>query len=349
MTDVRFEDKEAVDRTIAQVRDAKSTVDWAVFGYKDNNSSTNTIVVQNSGTGGLSALVSHLQLDHISYCLLRVIDIIDDHPTVKFVYIRWIGQHVKVMQKAKTTTHKGGIERFIGQFHVSLEVENVEELSNEIVMSKVQDASGSANRVLNAATGSRVVPTAVSTPPRPIGGKAGTTGGGTSPSSSNNLPSVKKLEPVKVPDDKSPLAAVRADANSTNWALYSYENETSNIVAPVGQGSGGLDELKCHLTDNQIYYGLLRVTDYIDERPHTKFVYIYWMGEAVKPTRKAIVTTHKGAVSDFIGQYHVAVEPTTQAELTMDAIMCKVKDASGSAIRVKEGLKAERVHLSGGF
>lgn len=37
-------------------------------------------------------------------------DKIDDIPTVKFVYIQWIGETTKFMTKAKVTTHKGGLE-----------------------------------------------------------------------------------------------------------------------------------------------------------------------------------------------------------------------------------------------
>ena len=37
-------------------------------------------------------------------------DKIDDIPTVKFVFIQWIGESTKIMTKAKVATHKGGLE-----------------------------------------------------------------------------------------------------------------------------------------------------------------------------------------------------------------------------------------------
>ena len=44
-------------------------------------------------------------------------DIVDDIPTVKFVYIQWVGNDVKPLSKAKISTHKGALEEM---FYVSL-------------------------------------------------------------------------------------------------------------------------------------------------------------------------------------------------------------------------------------
>lgn len=35
---------------------------------------------------------------------------VDDIPTVKFVYLQWVGELVKPMSKAKVSTHKGALE-----------------------------------------------------------------------------------------------------------------------------------------------------------------------------------------------------------------------------------------------
>lgn len=44
-------------------------------------------------------------------------DVVDDIPTVKFVYIQWVGNDVKPLSKAKISTHKGALEEM---FYVSL-------------------------------------------------------------------------------------------------------------------------------------------------------------------------------------------------------------------------------------
>ena len=37
-------------------------------------------------------------------------DVVDEIPTVKFVYIQWIGEATKIMAKAQVATHKGSVE-----------------------------------------------------------------------------------------------------------------------------------------------------------------------------------------------------------------------------------------------
>ena len=52
-------------------------------------------------------------------CTDQQTDIVDDIPTVKFVYIQWIGESTKIMTKAQAATHKGGVEEV---FNVSSSV-----------------------------------------------------------------------------------------------------------------------------------------------------------------------------------------------------------------------------------
>ena len=44
----------------------------------------------------------------------------------------------------------------------------------------------------------------------------------------------------------------------------------------VGSGTGGLAELKELLVSDMVLYGLLRVSDEVDDIPTVKFVYIIW-------------------------------------------------------------------------
>jgi len=103
---------------------------------------------------------------------------------------------------------------------------------------------------------------------------------------------------AKAPEDKSLLLAVRSDSDSTDWALFGYEGD-SNTIVPVGSGSGGIEELKQHLEEKKIFYGLLRVVDMFDATANVKFVFINWIGERVPITRKALITTHKGTIHLF--------------------------------------------------
>jgi len=93
-------------------------------------------------------LVGHLQDEGISYGLVKVTDIVDEHTTIKFVLIIWVGDSIPAVRKAKITTHKGTLDAFFGQRHNDIYVSSKSEVSEELIMSKVRDASGSGNRVL---------------------------------------------------------------------------------------------------------------------------------------------------------------------------------------------------------
>jgi len=83
----------------------------------------------------------------IGYGLIRVVDVIEGIKTVKFAFITYVGHEVSVMKKAKVSTNKGSVAGVFAPFHVTLEVGSTNELSDEILLSTVQEASGSKSKV----------------------------------------------------------------------------------------------------------------------------------------------------------------------------------------------------------
>ena len=116
--------------------------------------------------------------------------------------------------------------------------------------------------------------------------------------------------------------------------LFGYQGE-SNVVDLVGVGEGGIEALKSQLQPESINYGLVRVYDFYDGHRTTKFVLILWVGERVKIMRKARITTHKGALVEFIGQHHTDISCANLGEINEEIIMTAVKNASGTAVHVK--------------
>ena len=85
--------------------------DRALFGYEG---ATDNLQLVATGSGTIDGLVEHLQDDQINYGLYRTTDRYDGHLTIKFVFIVWIGERVKILRKARIATHKGAITSFIG-------------------------------------------------------------------------------------------------------------------------------------------------------------------------------------------------------------------------------------------
>lgn len=111
-TDIQFVDQAAAEATLADIRNDHTDTDWAVWLYKEP--SQNVLECAVSGSGGLEELMHVLTPTVRGYAFLRVTDIVDNHATVKFIFIAWAGEQVSVIKKARMTTHKGSITKFIG-------------------------------------------------------------------------------------------------------------------------------------------------------------------------------------------------------------------------------------------
>jgi len=131
---------------IAELRDNKNNVNWVAATYEDNDVKKQLVLLK-SGSGGSDELLSNLTPDIIAYAIIRVVDVIEGIKTTKYAFISYIGQDVGFMKKAKIATHTGSVKAGFGAHHVTLDVERVTDLSDEILLLKVQETSGSKSKV----------------------------------------------------------------------------------------------------------------------------------------------------------------------------------------------------------
>jgi len=226
----------------------------------------------------------------------------------------------------------------VGQYHNAINCSNLNELSDEIIISKVKDASGTSVRVKESATSS---PSASSTPsPTSPSGTArhAATGKSTNTTKQPGVPQAATI--VQWIDEEATRAAlkrVRADNDETDWVLIGYDPPVGNStkLKLVGSGQNGIEELISHLQDDQVLYGLYRTTDTIDNTVAVKFVLVLWVGEKVPVTRKARIITHKGEVTAFIGQYHADLSASNHSEINEDIVRDLVQRVGGTASHVK--------------
>jgi len=128
-----------------------------------------------------------------------------------------------------------------------------------------------------------------------------------------------------VVDDKTP----------TNWALFGYEGPT-NVLKVVGQGDGGIEEMKEDLNSSKIMYAFCRVLD-----PKTslyKCVLINWQGEGAPIVRKGTCANHIRDVSNILKGAHVTINARNDDEVDTDIILAKVSKSSASVYSFKERL-----------
>jgi len=326
--ELSFSNRAELKSAIDNVRSGNK--DWVLFGYEGGNS--NTVILLGTGTGGMNELVNFLSDDIVVYGLIRKVEQIDDTQATKFAFIKFQGENIPRMLRARIGTHMGEITEFFSPFHVTLDVTHKNELSDDIVLNTIKNASGTRVHVLADEQTQKTVPIAKGTTGPPIGKSSNTVKVPTVPKNLSQEQTIKFVDEEKVRAD---IKDVRNDNTDTNWVLVGYEGKKGNTLVSLGKGSGGINELVQLLENDMVGYGLVRKTEQIDESLTVKFVHVVFIGEEINRMHKARLGTHKGAVNSLFAPYHVDVEATVKSELSDAILMKKIQEASGTAQKVK--------------
>ncbi|KAL0490701.1 coactosin [Acrasis kona] len=345
---------DSISDSISAVRSDSNPTQWTLIGFNDKFDELQVVA---TGNGSVEELVPLLQENNAYYSLVRKTEVIDESETVKFVFIKFAGHKIKPLYKGKVTTTMGDITGRFQPYHVDMSTHEVEEITDEQVTNLVGSASMNRSNVIDKNAGKRIMDeNRLKNESRSIN-RQYTSGLTSSPSSIQasqaspvpiRSPSVKVSTPVKstvidVPTQSkevsyveeqwinNAIADVRNDNTDTDWMLVKSE---SGSIELVDVGAGGVDELSSRITQEGVYYGLVRLSLQIDNSTTTKFAFVHYIGPNVKPTVRAKVSTHKGTVSGKFLPFHVELVTSDQSELKHDALFQLVASASGTKSNV---------------
>ncbi|RWS26007.1 drebrin-like protein B [Leptotrombidium deliense] len=127
--------------------------------------------------------------------------------------------------------------------------------------------------------------------------------------------------------------AVIDDKSDTNWALFTYEKQSSDLCL-LSTGDNGLEELMDELNVAYIMYAFCRVIDPKTELP--KYVLINWQGESAPLSRKGICVNHINDVSNFFRGAHITINARNEDEIEPEVIMQKVSMATATKYSFKQ-------------
>lgn len=332
-----FQDTEdEIREAIADVRNDSTETDWVLAAYSDQSNTQISLV--GKGTGGVEALVSSLSADNIYYGLIRTTDVIDKSITVKFCFIHFLGESVKAIPRAKTSTHKGSVTKMFQPFHVELTATKQDEITPEVIKKLVSETSMSASKVMyreGEAPPEKKEERSVfvKEPVRQF----------QSPDVKNDSPIVRPkissmgsnvFEFIELDKITAAIADLRNDKSETDYVVCSYVDDAGCKVGLIASGQGGADALKQHLTLNNIYYALVRAQDIIDNNVTVKFCFLTFQGENVKLSTKAKASTHKGNITQLFRPLHVELYATTLSEVSNELVNKLVSEGSMSSSRV---------------
>lgn len=98
----------------------------------------------------IEEVLSQTESTAINFIVYKVIDIIDQSRTTKFVLIRLQPESVPALRKSNVSTKIGLYLNFFSPYHVDFFISDKNELNQKAVMDKVQSASGSKNNVVTS-------------------------------------------------------------------------------------------------------------------------------------------------------------------------------------------------------
>lgn len=273
-----------------------------------------TLKMLGHGNGGLEELKTHdFPENGVVYGLLRLLDTLEGVTTTRFAYITVIGDKVSGMMNARIGVNKASVTQIVGHYNIEVIVSTKAELTEENVVGRIQDASGSRSKVLQAGSSNG-------------GGRASHNPSGPS----SYVPKAKSGE-VSVRDEdgaKAAVKAIRMGTDGTNWMILSYV--TNSELGVTSKGSGGISELKSNLKQDAVAYAFIAVDDKIDATEMKRFVYIRWVPENVPSMLKGKLTTHRGFVEDWYAPFHLSVNASDDNEITEAVIADKLKHMKGS-------------------
>jgi len=140
---VKASDEAAFAAALKEVRDDKKDTNWLVATYD-----AGVVTLSGSGDDGFAGAIAKVDEAAVSFALLRVKEVIDGKSnTTKFVFIKSVPGTIKPLKRADVATKSGAIEKFFGQSHVQIDITNKADVTEQSVMDRVGQASGSKSNV----------------------------------------------------------------------------------------------------------------------------------------------------------------------------------------------------------
>jgi hypothetical protein len=114
--------------------------------FRDDKDETNWLLISYgaaTGTGGVTELASKLDDSQAQYAYIRVEYANDKESSrVKFVLIIWIGEHTKVMRKAKVSIQSGEVKRVLHHHSITVDARTKSDLNEDDIVRSLRKAGG---------------------------------------------------------------------------------------------------------------------------------------------------------------------------------------------------------------
>ncbi|CAJ1063285.1 drebrin isoform X3 [Xyrichtys novacula] len=107
------------------------------------------------------------------------------------------------------------------------------------------------------------------------------------------------------------------ETSDTDWALYTYEDE-SNDLTMAASGGGGLPEITLTFDSGRVMYGFCSMKEPNSALP--RYILINWVGDDVPDARKCACASHVATIAEFFQGVEVIVNASSLEDIDPSAI-----------------------------
>ncbi|XP_055004493.1 LOW QUALITY PROTEIN: drebrin [Boleophthalmus pectinirostris] len=107
------------------------------------------------------------------------------------------------------------------------------------------------------------------------------------------------------------------EGSDTDWALYTYEEETNDLTL-AASGGGGLAEITLTFDNSLVMYGFCSIKEPTAALP--RYILINWVGDDVPDARKCACASHVAMIADFFQGVEVIVNASSLEDIEPSAI-----------------------------
>ncbi|XP_029375858.1 drebrin [Echeneis naucrates] len=106
------------------------------------------------------------------------------------------------------------------------------------------------------------------------------------------------------------------ETSDTDWALYTYEDETNDLT--LAASGGGLAEITLTFDNGRVMYGFCSLKEPTATLP--RYILINWVGEDVPDARKCACASHVATIADFFQGVEVTINASSLDDIDPSAI-----------------------------
>lgn len=332
---------EDVFSNIKSIRNDKESLRWIVCSF-DNIDNWN-MICNASGDDDIETLKDNINENDMNYALVRktfqydnVGGGIGDTIVTKFIFIKYRPSSLPMKRTKKLGIYEGQIKKIFSPYHMDLEIDTKDELSEDILENLIAEVSGVKDNTTDKAAstfliaGKAVQAQNNESAKKSAKKKADTFATSFAGSSSGYAVNFEDLDEIK-----DAIADVRNDKTDTTWCICKYKDKKT--IQYLGKGNGDVpNEFLDTCEDKNVCYGIFRVTEQIDQTTAVKFVYVEWVPQGVPVMLRGVISTHKSAVQPVFQPYHKSYSISSRDDLSYESVMDDIMLLSGTKSRVTD-------------